>query len=294
MSLIVAEYLGQRTDAAKLIVPVAPSERPRCPFMNSVCTKVAQGTNPTKPVCSVRNTAGELWIVCRHRLCASVRGTPLSKYQKDILSSVANAIYDSPNLSEVQVRPEVTLGTYGARADFLMVNFGAHTGPGPRSVVLEMQGGGETSNTGTITRHVAKWESSKAPSNEMLRSPLTGPGTIVTNAWRRQQEQFLIKGNIAVFSGGAIVFCVGRLLYDLLMRKVEGMGVPNMRGAAWNLAVVCFEEVPMKPVDGSIPIAPNAQEIFFTHYHEFTRALLSQGGAIQGLFDLNAEFMPLA
>ncbi|MCZ5700463.1 hypothetical protein O5466_13510 [Escherichia coli] len=127
------------------------------------------------------------------------------EHQRDILRKVAKLIYQDPELqdSEIGVRREVNIplpdSDNSYHADYVMRNF---SGRGRvDEVLLEMQGGGETSSTGEITRHIAAWADLEFPTNEILRQPVAA-NTIETNAWRRQQEQFLVKGNVVDQTGG--------------------------------------------------------------------------------------------
>ncbi len=285
MPVRVFEYLGQRTDAEANIVPTTTESAP-CPFMDHDCAKLPKGD---KPICSVKDSNDTMWIVCEHRLCATKSTNSLTQYQKNILHSIAQAIfYDSVSPDDVYVRKEVRMPLAGrqfVRADYVMVHHGKSRGQGPARVVLEMQGGGETSNTGTITRHVKQWEGLNSPTNEFLSDRLTGPGPIVTNAWRRQQEQFLIKGNIVVQTGGGIVFCVGSLLYDFVMKKVEGHTFPELRNHAWTLAMIgIVDDNSSEPHQGPVPLKLDEDRMFFTNYHNFVEVLIRQGGPYPELF----------
>ncbi|EKB3108835.1 hypothetical protein ONY76_005302, partial [Escherichia coli] len=174
MAVSIAEYLGQRTDVDQQIVPVAKGTQIQCPFMDRTCDKASKVKNPTPPVCSVRKPDGTVWIVCEHRLCSTrqkktviVNGRKkqieniLVEHQRDILRKVAKLIYQDPELqdSEIGVRREVNIplpdSDNSYHADYVMRNF---SGRGRvDEVLLEMQGGGETSSTGEITRHIAAW-----------------------------------------------------------------------------------------------------------------------------------------
>lgn len=60
---------------------------------------------------------------------------------------------------------------------------------GQSKVILEIQGGGETSSTGGMTRHVTNWTNENSPTNSILRQNLPKVGIIPNNAWKRQLEQ---------------------------------------------------------------------------------------------------------
>lgn len=168
MGTIVAEYYGNRTDTESLIYPmhvekdkakrkelVREGEIPPCPFTNkSPCTKILKGN---EPVCSVRKSDGTLWITCPDRLCSTGKTENfLCKHQKDILLQVGRYIF-SPKVSyeDICVKREERLSvvegtTYNA--DFIIsLRTGSSSFSGPDRLVLEMQGGGETTNTGDMT-----------------------------------------------------------------------------------------------------------------------------------------------
>lgn len=288
MPIRIAEYLGSRIDRRVKIERASKDTPHLCPFMNGNCSKIKQGY---KPVCSVRTTDNTIWIVCRNRLCATKKDVPLSEHQVGILAQVAKAIF-RPNieLDEILVRREVPIpledGASSYLADFIMIAKGLPLDhPGPSRVVLEMQGGGETSNTGKLSRHVAAWETGKNRDAEALAQAIDGVGPIVTNAWRRQQQQFLIKGNVAVQTGGGIVFCVGTLLFDELNRAVKNAGLRDLEGHAWNLAVLgfCEQHVPTTET-GSISFVIDDDRKLFTNFHTFVRALADQGKANKEIF----------
>lgn len=256
--------------------------------MNKPCLKITSGN---KPVCSVRQTDGTLWIVCRHRLCATEKGAVLTQYQRDRLTEVAQVVFD-PNVAanDIAVKREVPMPVVEGSnyaADYVMIRLDArrHQSTSPQRVVLEMQGGGETSGTGKLTRHVDAWERSSAPSNTVLQLPISGVGAIVTNAWRRQQEQFLVKGNISVQTGGAMVFCVGGPIFDYLAPRIHGNRLPNLQGHAWSLALVGYvEDAAAPPVDGSVPLKVDPDRVMFTSYQHFLQMLINQGGPQTNLF----------
>ena len=110
--------------------------------------------------------------------------------------------------------------------------------------------------------------------------------TIETNAWRRQQEQFLIKGNVAIKAGnGRIVFCVGSLLYDYLYSRFLNSGLQDLRNYGWNLALISFKEDTENEISpGPIPLTIDRDKLLFTNYSSFLRVLTDQGEPCPGLF----------
>jgi hypothetical protein len=158
-------------------------------------------------------------------------------------------------------------------------------------VVLEMQGGGETSNTGELTAQVSKWEIEVDAhrNRNTLTTPLPNVGTLETNAWRRQQEQFLFKGNVAVNSFGRLVFAVGSKLYDYLLNNLSGTAMQDLRGANWSLALVGISEDTSNSPESfganhSVRLKIDEQRLLFTSYPKFVQALTNQGGIDPDLF----------
>lgn len=279
MSVSVAEYLGQRTEVDYPTIQPAVGVQ-RCPFMEDDCTKLSQQNRPTKPVCTVRKPNGDLWIVCRNRLCATKGGIPLTEYQKSVLFDIAKCVYGDDVLQEdIVFKREAkipVIENINYHADYIMMNVGPRgRRTGQRRIVLEMQGGGETSNTGSITRLIEEWEATEDRTNDLLRSRVSA-NPIETNAWRRQQEQFIVKGNIAHQTGGGIVFCVGKPLYDYLWSRVREANLNDLRDANWTLALLCFVE-DRDVRDGRLKFIVDRRNVLFTNYTSFIQTLTNQG-----------------
>ena len=85
---------------------------------------------------------------------------------------------------------------------------------GQSKVILEIQGGSETSSTGGMTKHVAKWAKESRPTNTMLRQNLPKVGIIPNNAWKRQLEQIGRKYAVAKRFGGALALVMGEVFFD--------------------------------------------------------------------------------
>lgn len=303
MPVVVAEYLGIRTDLDYEIKPVFSEKKKggvkpmvKCPFKDSHCNKLKSGN---KPVCSVRDSnTNELWIVCEHRLCATQKGDKknniaLVDHQKNVLHEVAKTVFD-PNITRenVLVNREVSIpvtddSSYAAdyvmwrRDPTLITSFNPD-----RPIVLEMQGGGETTNTGDLTEHISQWELGNVPLNKTV----TKTSPLVTNAWRRQQEQFLIKGNTAMLTGGRIAFCIGSMIYDYLMpRLTSTTRFPSLKNANWTLALLTFVEdkstlSTSTSAPYSIPLKIDEEKSLFTNYGFFVQAITNQGTACNEMF----------
>lgn len=302
MTVSVAEYLGVRVDSGIPIKPIKIRKdknfgvefKPelKCPFKNSHCDKAKRGD---KPVCSVRDSATKIvWIVCEHRLCAtSPKRALLTPHQKDILHQVAKYIYGNDiSQSDIVYKREVSMAVTAVsnyKADYVMwrLNSNIRNPANPdKPIVLEMQGGGETVNTGLLSNHITHWEETEEANNGYLGLPIQSVGTLETNAWRRQQEQFLVKGNIAVMTGGRIVFCVGRLLYDYLMLRFKNNEPRDLRTTNWSLAIIAFDEDKDNPIntDGSIKFSVDEDRVIFTNYNSFVDVLTNQANPSDSLF----------
>ena len=281
MGVSVAEYLGQRTDVdSPTIQPVLTKQT--CPFSSgNICMQTGGGKNP---VCGVRKDDGTYWIVCENRLCTTKKDLPLCAHQQSILLDIARHVF-SPNVAmdQVLVKREEKLRVsvdVDYKADYIMtIGNGKSPYSGPDRVILEMQGGGETSGTEKLTAIVNAWKNSKNPTNAKLRQP-SRANTLETNAWRRQQEQFIVKGNIAMLTwkGYGIAFCVGTLLYDYLRNKIDFSLLPNLHEHNWTLALIGIKENTVFPVaPGAIPLQVDETRLLYTNYQTFVHALINQG-----------------
>ena len=302
MGVYVAEYFGQRTDIESPIIQPR-TEEAVCPFSSgNICKKLKSHYHP---VCSVRKPDGTMWITCSERLCSTKKDFPLCAHQQQILLTIAQTIFSQDVTADnVCVKREVRLTVVDDKtysADYIIsLREGRTEYPGPDRLILEMQGGGETQNTGRITDLLDSWANNNDRTNAQMRTE-TGANTLETNAWRRQQEQFIVKGNIAMktWKGYGMAFCVGTLLYDYLMNKIRSANLPNLREFNWNLAIIAIKEdntVPVEP--GPIPITVDESRMLFTNYQTFVQALINQGepslNAFRGQFvDLNNEIVEI-
>lgn len=311
MGVSVAEFLGQRADIDNpVITPIQfglkqddnwteDNPCPICPFTSgNPCKKLKSGN---EPVCSVREPNGTLWITCSERLCSTKKDYRLCDHQRNILLQIGRYIF-SPEIEygDICVKREERLSVIEGtkyNSDYIItLRQGRSEFSGPDRLVLEMQGGGETSNTGKMTRHIQNWKHHKHYSNAMLRQA-TEATPLETNAWRRQQEQFIVKGNIAMktWKGYGIAFCVGTLLYDYLMEKLASSYLPDLREYNWTLAIIAFkEDKSQSPQPGPIPLVVDESRLLYTNYQTFVQALINQGepslNAFRGVFiNLNNE-----
>lgn len=281
MGVSVAEYYGQRTDVDFPVIQPMSGNHP-CPFSCGNDCKKLKSHNA--PVCSVRKPDGTLWIVCSERLCATKKDIPLCEHQSAILHDIGRHIFSTDvERSEICVKREERLNVVEGtkyNADYIIsLSSGRTPYSGPDRLVLEMQGGGETTNTGKLTQLINQWATNPDRTNEMLRQP-TEASTLETNAWRRQQEQFIVKGNIAMktWKGYGIAFCVGSILFDYLMDKLASANLPDLKQFNWTLAMIGICEDTTVPVmAGPIPIKVDENRMLFTNYQTFVQALINQG-----------------
>lgn len=152
-----------------------------------------------------------------------------------------------------------------------------------------MQGGGETTSTGILTRHVDIWDMAGIVDYKMLTRPIRTVAPLVTNAWRRQQEQFLVKGNVAMQTGGRMVFCVGSMIYNYLIQRFRAGILSDLSNANWTLALLTFIEDldhSNAPVCAplSIPLKIDPQRTLFTNYNSFVQVLTNQASHSPSLF----------
>lgn len=280
MGVSVAEYLGQRTDVNKSIKPTL--RKAPCPFASkNYCMKSGRGKNP---ICSVRKDDGTYWIVCENRLCATKKDLKLCPHQQSILLDIAKHVFDpAVTADRIFIKREESLRVSPAtnyKADYVMtLDKGLSPYPGPDRIILEMQGGGETSSTEKLTKIVKSWKKNKRRTNQDLRAP-SGANTLETNAWRRQQEQFIVKGNIAIqtWKGYGMVFCVGTLLFDYLSQKIDFESLPDLRHHNWTLAIIGIkEDTSAPPVPGPVPLIVDETRLLYTNYQTFVHALINQG-----------------
>jgi hypothetical protein len=290
MSVAIAEYLGNRVDLP--VHNVIPSVRggvpvPTCPFSGGACIKLAHNP-PLHPVCSVRvfdaQTSGRVFIVCSNRLIPA-QATAMSPAHVAALASIAQTVFPGVMAQDVGFKRQVGINLDPGR---LTLDYVLHVEPacgyvaGPRKVILEVQGGGETSNTGTITRYVDDWIRQRPPTNAFLSRQLDTaylrqhlgiqkvnvPGIIPNNAWKRQLEQILKKAVIAKNFGGAFALVTGDLLYDYMRRSVP---VGGAFFADWEVALIGVSESSSAQV-GAIPMDSVSRSAFMT-FDEFIAAL---------------------
>lgn len=290
MPLSVAEYLGQRTDSTHFdIIPsdFGGSIVPTCPFSGVACQKL-KSSKPSPPVCSVRTTDGKPFIVCSDRLIPS-KANALSSSHISALAAVSGVLFPKASTKEVGYKRQVSIPFSKGRKivlDYvLQVNPQAGYKLGRDKVILEIQGGGETSSTGSITHHVAKWASLTHPDNQFLAQALDAsylrglckikggstvnvPGIIPNNAWKRQLDQVLKKSVLARQFNAGFALVMGEILYDYVQvtLSVKGEYFPE-----WEIALLGIAETYS---DSAESILYNkASKAVFLSYANFITAL---------------------
>ncbi len=293
MPISIAECLGQRTDV--LIPDIVPSVRggavvPTCPFSGGPCIKLDHNP-PLQPICSVRihgkQFRGRPFIVCLNRMIPA-QARALSPSHIAALTSVAQTVLPgvATDLIGFQRQVGVNLNPGRLILDYVLQTATGSTKPlGPQKVILEVQGGGETNNTGTITRYVDDWIAQSPPTNAFLSQPLDTkylrqhlgvaapaavnvPGIIPNNAWKRQLDQILKKAVLASHFGGAFALVTGDVLYDYMRRSI---GVGGAYFSGWEVALIGISEVPAT-LPGAIPITQVSSAVFMT-FADFIAAL---------------------
>ncbi len=283
MPLSIAEYLGYRTDVkSPNIIPseLGGSIVPTCPFSGDSCIKL-QNSNPSHPICSVRFNS-QVFIVCSNRLIPA-QAQALSPSHTAALASIANALFPGVNAKNIGFRRQI--GVAGLYLDYVLtVNPSMKFSQGPSRVILEIQGGGETSNTGTITRYVNDWINQNNPTNEFLCQELNAkflkthlntnkigsPGIIPNNAWKRQLDQIIKKSVIAKQFSGGFALVMGDLLFKYVRKSIP---IQKSYFSQWEVALIgVSEDTTNAPVSGSIPITHVSESTFMT-YAEFMTAL---------------------
>ncbi len=291
MAIIIAEYLGKRTNSDTSIHPyphkveegkgIQFEHMGTCPFNELPCKKMNKKSNALFPVCSLRRN-GELYIICEHRLISTSRqadGLPLSPYQNKMLLILAKEIFaEELSIEQLLYKSEITMASR-SRADYMLsVTSDVVRTYGPRKLIVEMQGGGETSNTGDMTARLAQWSLLANPTNAFLSKPIS-VGLIQTNAWRRLQEQILTKGSVAKASGNGLVACVGTHVFDQVSEKLNnfaGLSIPKTE--TWDTAIIAYsEDTSGARIGDAIPLKIDSSRRIYTRYQDLAKRLIERG-----------------
>jgi hypothetical protein len=239
MAVKIIEFLGMNTHS--LTASEYQSAEKLCPYIGKTCKKINRELEQ-KPMCAVESSGGVPLIVCEHRLLSTDMQNPTS-YQRSRLLEISQVIFeDGIAVQDIEYRYEVTT-KLRQRADFILRD--KRNGD---ACILEIQGGGETSSTRILTDHVTKWENGEDvrldsfPARVTKTGRLTTPGLIPANAWRRLQEQLIVKGGICVSSDKKFVAAMGKTIYLHLLRKLPDIEtLKRQKSGKWNCAFIPYE-----------------------------------------------------
>ncbi|NOG39065.1 MAG: hypothetical protein HND43_06680 [Armatimonadetes bacterium] len=235
--------------------------------MGGPCSKIT-GSKSYHPVCSVRTASGEFFPVCSDRLVPA-KARVLTSEHLEILAQVASALFPGVDESSVGFRRQVGSQLGEKRQVYLDYVLSLNETPfiGRSRVILEVQGGGETSNTGTISNHVTQWMDQPERTNEMLRQPQNHVNIIPNNAWKRQLEQVFRKAPLARAFGGGFALVMGSVLYEYVRRSVKSGSTwyPD-----WDVALV---ELAEQPSSATKSVAVSAGRSVFMSYSDFVASV---------------------
>src|SRR3954463_2456213 len=212
MTVRVAEYLGH--NAAQPVVPyIAGQPIPNCPFSGFPCAKLDR-TAPQKPVCSVWSNDDDLWIICEHRLLTTLKEVPTTQpYVANRLAEIAEVLW-GPSLAPSDLAVARQHKFDGANADYVFAfNPGWRVPAAPVRFCMEIQGGGPTTNSGTLTSHVNGWEH---VATGLALNDLVGVNPDIKGVWKRLLQQLFTKGLSATRVRQGIGCVVGEKLFDAI------------------------------------------------------------------------------
>jgi hypothetical protein len=258
-----------------------------CPYIGQTCKKINRELEQ-KPMYTVESSGGVPLIVCEHRLLSTMMQNPTS-YQRSRLLEIAKVVFeDDIEPHNVEYKYEVTT-KLRQRANFILRD--KRNGD---ACILEIQGGGETSSTKILSDHVTKWENGEDvgldnfPVRVTKSGRLATPGLIPANAWRRLQEQIIVKGGICVSSDKKFVAAIGNTIYLRLLEKlplVETM--KRLKSGFWNCAFIPYQISKGEVIDFYIDV----DNILYLDLKELITSLIEYGVRDDELF--NTGMIPL-
>lgn len=285
MAVKIVEFLGM--NAHSLSASDYQAAEKLCPYIGTMCKKINRELEQ-KPMCVVESRGGVPLIVCEHRLLSTVMHNPTS-YQRARLFEISQIIFDEGIESkDIEYKYEVTT-RLRQRADFVLRD--KRNGD---ACILEIQGGGETSSTRILTDHVTKWEN-----GENLRlddflvrvtksGKMTAPGLIPANAWRRLQEQIIVKGGICVSSEKKFVAAMGKTIYLHLLGKLPTIeSMKQQKSGSWNCAFIPYEISKSEQIDFNL----DKDNVLYLDLKELVTKLIEYGVRDDELFA--ADMIPL-
>lgn len=268
MPVQVAEYLGQRVDGPEAVPPHNLDDN--CPFTNDHCIKIKRKRGINFPICSVLTNAG-LYIVCPNRIFptnkknfrASHRGMLYLLAQR-LLPGVSQASFRFKRKVVIRLNlaidPETGEESFDkVELDYVLRNLTPTLGFHDR-VILEVQGGGETGNTGVLSEHVEGWLADEVRTNERLFQRIGQVSTIENNAWKRQLEQLIRKTKIAESFGGSVAMAVGSPVYKYFRRFLRGGHQTLEDCPTWSVALIEMHDTWSRP--GQVEFAPRDLRFF--------------------------------
>ena len=205
-----------------------------------------------------------------------------TSYQQSRLLEISQVVFeDGIEPQDVEYRYEVTT-KLRQRADFILRD--KRNGD---ACILEIQGGGETSSTKILSDHVTKWENGEAvglddfPIRVTRSGRLATPGLIPANAWRRLQEQIIVKGGICVSSNKKFVAAIGKTIYLRLLEKLPLIDtMKRSKSGAWNCAFIPYEISKGEAIDFYIDL----DNILYLDLKELVTSLIEYGVRDDELF----------
>lgn len=281
MAVKIIEFLGMNAH------DLSPSDsrlaNKFCPYMGKTCKKIDR-YGEQKPMCVVESTGGIPLIVCEHRLLSTDMQNPTS-YQRSRLVEIAEVIFENGiEPKDIEYKYEVTT-KLRQRADFVLRD--KRNGD---ACILEIQGGGETSSTKILSDHVTKWENNEEvrldhfPVRVKKDGKIATPGLIPANAWRRLQEQLIVKGGICVSSKKRFVAAMGKTIYLHLLRKLPSIeSIKQQKTNAWDCAFIPYEILKGE----SINFYLDKDNILYLDLKELITRLIEYGERDDELFTTN-------
>ena len=278
MAVKIIEFLG--INAHELNPSDSRLANKLCPYMGKTCKKIDR-YGEQKPMCVVESTGGVPLIVCEHRLLSTDMQNP-TPYQRSRLLEISKVIFeDGIEPQDLEYRYEVTT-RLRQRADFILRD--KRNGD---ACILEIQGGGETSSTRILTDHVTRWENGENVRLDdfPFRVTKTGkkatPGLIPANAWRRLQEQLIVKGGICVSSDKKFVAAMGKTIYLHFLQKLPLLEtMKRQKRSSWNCAFIPYEIRKNEIIDFHIDI----DNVLYLDLKELVNRLIEYGVRDEELF----------
>ena len=182
---------------------------------------------------------------------------------------------------DIEYRYEVTT-RLRQRADFMLRD--KRNGD---ACILEVQGGGETSSTRILTDHVTQWENGENlrldtfPFRVTKNGKKVTPGLIPANAWRRLQEQLIVKGGICVSSEKKFVAAMGKTIYLHFLGKLPLIeSLKRQKSGSWNCPFTPYEIRKGEAIDFYL----DADNVLYLDLNEWINRLIEYGVKDDELF----------